>query len=148
MRKWLSGIFHNQEWERFESLMCLVFGETVLHAQISTKHAVSFQTMISPENLSSTRGTLVIRSPSLFSLNLPSSLPVYDARTVVVDFDSDLVKLAEVLPPFVGEVPFGSFVVVGYTCSVYNAAISGSSERAAHLGCNILWVIVCGIPKR
>ncbi|KAJ7095671.1 hypothetical protein C8R44DRAFT_890065 [Mycena epipterygia] len=154
MRKWLSGIFHNQEWERFESLMCLVFGETVLRAQISTKHAVSFQTMISPDNLSSSRDandmfnnsapadmfapvstsspSKVTASPSNYTASRSKTLlayndrvPVYDARNVVVDFDSDLVRLAEVLPPFVGEIPFGSFVVVGYTCSVYNAAISG-----------------------
>lgn len=48
MRKWISGIFHNQEWERFESLMCLVFAEHVLRAQISPKKALSFQTMMSP----------------------------------------------------------------------------------------------------
>lgn len=74
-------------------------------------------------------------------------VPVYDARKIVVDYDTDLTRLHELLPPFVGEVPFGSFIVVGYTCSVYNAAVNGTSERAPHLGCNILWVIVCGTPK-
>jgi len=60
MRKWVSGIFHNQDWERFESLMCLVFGEHTLRGQISTKHALSFQTMISPENLASTNGAFYL----------------------------------------------------------------------------------------
>ncbi|KAJ7114753.1 hypothetical protein C8R44DRAFT_880832 [Mycena epipterygia] len=164
MRKWLSGIFHNQEWERFESLMCLVFGETVLRAQISTKHAVSFQTMISPDNLSSSRDandmfnnsapadmfapvstsspSKVTASPSNYTASRSKTLlayndrvPVYDARNVVVDFDSDLVRLAEVLPPFVGEIPFGSFVVVGYTCSVYNAAISATNFHLHIMSC-------------
>lgn len=76
-----------------------------------------------------------------------NSVPVYDARKIVVDFDTDLACLDTVVPPFVGEIPFGSFVVVGYTCSVYHTAVSGSSERVAHLGCNILWAIVCGTPK-
>ncbi|KAJ6581757.1 hypothetical protein B0H19DRAFT_929623, partial [Mycena capillaripes] len=74
-------------------------------------------------------------------------VPVYDARKVVVDFESDLPRLDEVLPPFVGEVPFGSFIVVGYTCSMYHSTLSGSNERVANLGCNVLWVIVCGTPK-
>ncbi|KAJ7683322.1 hypothetical protein B0H17DRAFT_1227827 [Mycena rosella] len=175
MRKWISGIFHNQEWERFESLMCLVFGQKLLCAQISTKHALSFQTMISPDSLSSTKDTNncfdnsapadmfspVVSTkatktpvvPSNFSSSRAKTLlayndkvPIYDARKVVVDFDADLMRLDDVLPPFIGEVPFSSFVVVGYTCSVYNAAVSGSSERAPHLGCNILrmmWAQLC-----
>lgn len=57
MRKWLSGIFHNQEWERFQSLMCLVFGEHLLRAQISPKKALSFQTMISPVDATTDKGT-------------------------------------------------------------------------------------------
>ncbi|KAJ7640376.1 hypothetical protein DFH06DRAFT_1137830 [Mycena polygramma] len=176
MRKWISGVFHNQEWERFESLMCLVFGEQLLRAQISTKNAVSFQTMISPDSGSSTKdsddmfstsapadmfspvrstkATKTTSSPNKFSsarsktlLAYNDRVPIYDARKLVVDFDSDLGRLDEVLPPFIGEVPFGSFISVGYTCSVYNAAVSGTNERAAHLGCNVLWVIVCGTPK-
>lgn len=47
-RKWLSGVFHNQDWERFESLMCLVFGHHILYGQISPKKAISFQTMMNP----------------------------------------------------------------------------------------------------
>ncbi|KAJ6470778.1 hypothetical protein C8R47DRAFT_751799 [Mycena vitilis] len=177
MRKWISGVFHNQEWERFESLMCLVFGEQTLRAQISPKHAVSFQTMISPEHASSQKdsddlfntaapadmfspvkvtkkATKTTNTPNKFSSSRAKTLlahndrvPVYDARKNLVDFDTDLARLDEVLPPFIGEVPFGSFIVVGYTCSVYNAAVSGSSERVAHLGCNVLWVIVCGTPR-
>ncbi|KAJ7747474.1 hypothetical protein B0H16DRAFT_1461954 [Mycena metata] len=51
--KWLSGIMHNQEWERFESTMCLVFGELVLYAQLLSKHALAFQTMMSAASSSS-----------------------------------------------------------------------------------------------
>lgn len=75
-------------------------------------------------------------------------VPVYDARKKVVNFDTDIDLLDKKLPLFVGEVPFGSFIVVGYTCSTYQANLSGSNERVAHLGCNILWVIVCGTPSR
>jgi hypothetical protein len=48
-RKWLSGVFHNQDWERFEATTCLVFGEDTIYAQIDAKKAVAFQTMISPD---------------------------------------------------------------------------------------------------
>lgn len=47
-RKWISGVFHDQDWERFEALMCLLFAEKVMYAQITDK-AISLQTMISPD---------------------------------------------------------------------------------------------------
>jgi len=60
MRKWVSGIFHNQEWERFEALMCLIFGEDVMYSQISPKMAISFQTMISPELAGISKGAYLL----------------------------------------------------------------------------------------
>ncbi|KAJ7822379.1 hypothetical protein B0H14DRAFT_2598563 [Mycena olivaceomarginata] len=60
------------------------------------------------------------RAKTLLAYN--DRVPVYDARKVVVNFDTDLACLDAVVPPFVGEIPFGSFVVVGYTCSVYHTA--------------------------
>ncbi|KAJ7605400.1 hypothetical protein DFH06DRAFT_1020279 [Mycena polygramma] len=163
-RKWVSGIFHNQEWERFVALICLVFGEHVMRAQLSSKKSLSFQTMMSPADSSSTD-----QSDPIVSTATPSSsksrntskyvpahsktllahndfVPVYDARKTVVDFSSDLDRLDKTLPMFPGEIPFGSFIVVGYTCSSYLATLSGSNERVPHLGCNVLWVIVCGVP--
>jgi hypothetical protein len=83
---------------------------------------------------------------SLARFIMPCIVPVYDARKTPVDFETDLDKIADVLPSFTGEIPFGSFVVVGYTASVYKATLGGGSERVPHLGCNILWVIVCGTP--
>jgi hypothetical protein len=73
-------------------------------------------------------------------------VPVYDARKTPFNFESDLDKIADVLPLFTGEIPFSSFVVIGYTVSAYKAALGVGSERVPHLGCNILWVIVCGTP--
>jgi len=52
-KKWISGIFHNQDWERFESVVCLVLGEDLMYTQINNKKAVSFQTMISPPDTGS-----------------------------------------------------------------------------------------------
>ncbi|KAF6744186.1 hypothetical protein DFP72DRAFT_1078894 [Ephemerocybe angulata] len=78
-----------------------------------------------------------------FSLPNDVEIPVYDAREVVdLDFHRVLPRLAESLPPFAGEVPLGSFIVVGYTSTVYRA---GSGNMT--LGCNILWAIVVGTPE-
>ncbi|KAJ7085286.1 hypothetical protein C8R44DRAFT_752885 [Mycena epipterygia] len=179
MRKWLSGVFHNQDWERFEALMCLVFGEELMYAQLSKKKAIAFQTMISPADASGGGSSKAMEDrvdraapPGMFApvasttpakrgrspakpwtfasktlLSHTDPIPIYDARKVTLDFDADLSRLEKVLPKFNGtEVPVGSFVVVGYTCSSYNATLSNSTERVPHLGCNILWVIVCGTP--
>ncbi|KAJ6457541.1 hypothetical protein C8R47DRAFT_1227355 [Mycena vitilis] len=173
-RKWLSGIFHNQEWERFESLICLVFGEPILYAQLTPKKSMSFQTMMSPANATAAQDTdtAFAGAPSdMFAPLTPSKspakskspskpwnftsktllaahdkVPIYDARKVVLDFSADLERLDRVLPPFHGEIPFGSFVVVGYTVAGYKATLSAGGERVPHLGCNVLWAIVCGTP--
>ncbi|KAJ7255611.1 hypothetical protein C8J57DRAFT_1013282, partial [Mycena rebaudengoi] len=73
-------------------------------------------------------------------------VPVYDARKTVINFETDLDRLDKRLPLFTGEVPFGSFVVVGYTCTTYPGTLSGASTKVPHLGLNILWVILCGTP--
>jgi hypothetical protein len=73
-------------------------------------------------------------------------VPVYDARSSVVDFNTDLGRLDEVLPLFDEEIPFGSFVVVGYTVSVYRASLTAGGERVPQLGCNLVWAIVCRTP--
>ncbi|KAJ7733482.1 hypothetical protein B0H16DRAFT_1468073 [Mycena metata] len=174
MRKWVSGVFHNQEWERFESLMCLVFGEDLMYTQISPKKAVSFQTMLSPDSAGAVKDTdsrfkaeapsdmftpIKSKAPKKASPSKPSiktktllayneDVPIYDARKVVVDFQADLGRLNDVLPKFIGEIPFSSFVVVGYTASCYKGARGGSAEKVAQLGCNIVWVIVCGTPVK
>ncbi|KAJ7028866.1 hypothetical protein C8F04DRAFT_963544 [Mycena alexandri] len=157
LRKWVSGIFHNQEWERFEALMCLVFGRDILYAQINGKKAISFQSMISPENSSGSKGeclphhycclrALTGVSRHGHTVRQKRALPVYDARKTAFDFEFDLPRISAVLPSFTGEIPFSSFVVVGYTASTYNGALGGSTERVTHLGCNVIWVIVCGTP--
>ncbi|KAJ7137598.1 hypothetical protein C8R43DRAFT_1132186 [Mycena crocata] len=175
LRKWVSGVFHNQEWERFESYMSLVFGEPLLHAQLSPEKALSFQSMMSPAADNTSRGTAHTfakdapadmfapmaattspAKPKISSkkwtgttktlLSYDDTIPVYDARRTVIDWDKDLGRLDEALPRFNGEVPFASFIVVGYSVSCYNNALSGGSEKVPHLGCNLVWIIVVGTP--
>ncbi|KAJ7635505.1 hypothetical protein DFH06DRAFT_1336526 [Mycena polygramma] len=174
-RKYISGVFHDQDWERFESIVCLVFSEQTMYGQIEGK-AISFQTMISPDlrnaaDAAPERPTNNVPShmfskgspgkkpsPSKASSSRPSGpmktllayndiVPVYDARKTVIDFSSDLERLSDVLPIFPGEIPSGSFTVVGYTVASYMGAIGGGTERVPHVGCNILWAIVCGTPS-
>ncbi|KAJ7270155.1 hypothetical protein B0H12DRAFT_1178325 [Mycena haematopus] len=166
MRKWISGVFHDQDWERFEAILCLVFHETTMFSQITDK-AISFQTMLRrsegvnsgvPERMFSNRTPKKLAKgksapatqraanvKTLLAYN--DDIPVYDARRYVIDFDKDLDRLSQVLSRFSGEVPSGSFIIVGYTVSSYMATLSGGSTRLPHIGCNILFVIVCGTPS-
>ncbi|KAJ7854012.1 hypothetical protein B0H13DRAFT_2358667 [Mycena leptocephala] len=164
----------NSEWERMESVLCLTLGEPVLYAQLTPMNALSFQTMMSPANSTAIQESMdafanapadmftpVTPSKSPAKAKSPSKpwnftsktllachdkVPVYDARKIVIDFTTDLGRLDKILPAFNGEVPCGSFVVVGYTVSSYKASLSAGGERVPHLGCNILWAIVCGVP--
>ncbi|KAF8176661.1 hypothetical protein K438DRAFT_1607154, partial [Mycena galopus ATCC 62051] len=68
-------------------------------------------------------------------------VPVYDARSVDFDFASELPLIAEKLPRWHSEVPRDSFVVVGYTATTFT-----SKSKQVQLGCNLLWVILCGVP--
>lgn len=57
-------------------------------------------------------------------------------------------KLNEILPPFHGEVPVGSCVAVGHSISLY-AGKKEDEEKSgtkAHLGTNVLFVILLGTP--
>lgn len=76
-------------------------------------------------------------------------MPVYDAIGRTVNFQTDLALLGKPggMPLFDGEIPFGSFVVVGYTVSGWNAVPSVNTDkiRHPHLGCNIMWAIVLGV---
>ncbi|KAJ6452019.1 hypothetical protein C8R47DRAFT_1229578 [Mycena vitilis] len=168
-RKWIEGVLHDQDYERWESCTSLCFHANILYAQIRDK-AIQFQTMISPDvrNEQSSSSQSVANVPaSMFSSGSPKKsspsksrsagatktllayndpIPVYDARKIVINFDSDLSRLDQVLPLFPGEIPSGSFTVVGYTMASYMASLSGGAERVPHVGCNILWAIVCGTP--
>ncbi|KAJ7732513.1 hypothetical protein B0H16DRAFT_1247642, partial [Mycena metata] len=74
-------------------------------------------------------------------LNL-DTVPAYDARGVLFNFQSDLANLSK-LKAWEGEVPIGAFVVVGHSVSTYKGAANGV-KGMWHLGNNLLWVVVCG----
>lgn len=69
-------------------------------------------------------------------------MPVYDARVKSFDFDTDLENLDSILNRYQGQIPFGSFAVVGYTSAAYHSP----KNNTWMLACNIQWVIVLGTP--
>lgn len=75
-------------------------------------------------------------------------MPTFDARGVAFDFNNDIDKLAEILPPFDGEIPTGSFVVAGYTASTFLGQVAAQDKKQLMcVGCNLVWAIVCGTPN-
>lgn len=67
-------------------------------------------------------------------------MPVYDAREVEFNLERDADKI-EYLPRFEGEIPFGSFIVVGHSTSCY------PKNDVWALSLNLLWVIIIGTPS-
>ncbi|KAF6744859.1 hypothetical protein DFP72DRAFT_825131, partial [Ephemerocybe angulata] len=155
---------HTQEWERTVGFICMASGHSELHAQFS-RNALQFssranvsRTPNSPgdspgkgkkrpapssmfKSAASGSGSRV--STDSFSLPNDANVPVYDARNLkFLDFNTTLPRLST-LPAWTGgEIPQGSFIVVGYTMTIYRA-----NNGNLTLGCNIQWVIVVGTPE-
>jgi hypothetical protein len=70
------------------------------------------------------------------------SVPVYDCRSRIVDFNTDLNDLSA-FPLWRQEIPSGSFVVVAHTVAVYK---TGNGDWSLSL--NVLWVMLVGSPVR
>lgn len=66
---------------------------------------------------------------------------MFDAREQAFDINKDLNRMNQLLPRFEGEIPQGSFVIVGYTASVYKKG------EQVNLSCNIQWAVLLGTPE-
>ncbi|KAJ7229260.1 hypothetical protein C8J57DRAFT_1387555 [Mycena rebaudengoi] len=160
-RKWPTGLMHNQEYERFESFVCLAFGAAIVYGQLSNG-GLMFQSRMGPPKgtgsakditgsglVSLQKGYVATPVVTQNSLGFDDTIPVYDARNRRLNFQTDLPHLntKDILPLFQGEIPFGSFVVVGYTVTGWQAvpSINIDKIRHPHLGCNIMWAIVVGV---
>ncbi|KAH6902997.1 hypothetical protein BKA70DRAFT_1374066 [Coprinopsis sp. MPI-PUGE-AT-0042] len=162
-QKWLSGIFHSQEWERFVGFICTLFGHERLSAQLA-KDAIQFSTRAhygkggdsrssgstlskmfsnvkSPSTKGKSRSVASVTSDS-FALDFDADVPIYDARDVILDFNTDLDRLQD-LPRWDEEVPYGAFVIVGYTVAVFKA----DKTRSWTVSLNIHWAVVMGVPS-
>ncbi|KAJ7277025.1 hypothetical protein C8J57DRAFT_1223725 [Mycena rebaudengoi] len=82
------------------------------------------------------------------ALSFDEDVPIYDGRGVPMNFKTGLSRVST-LPLFVGEIPFGSFVMVAYTVTGWNTipASMQDSAKQPHIGCNILWAIVMGVQE-
>ncbi|KAF6763377.1 hypothetical protein DFP72DRAFT_801285 [Ephemerocybe angulata] len=162
-QKSITGIFHSQEWERTVGCIGTVFGHRVLHAQLSMD-AMQFTTRASfnrvdssPNGSSSVQSALFskIRSPAVgsrarasrvlntdtFSLDVESTIPVYDCRNMPLDLSQDLGRL-ETFTRWTEEIPYGSFVVVAYTVAVFRA----EKNKAWTVSFNLHWAMLLGTP--
>ncbi|KAG2022486.1 hypothetical protein CC2G_000228 [Coprinopsis cinerea AmutBmut pab1-1] len=156
----LQGKFHTQEFERFVGFVCMVFGFRELHANLA-RDSMHFVTRpISRQEDSPKGGNSDMfsqtRSPSTkqvasssrvvadnFVRESNNDVPIYDARKASdLNFTRDLPSLDKVLPAWRGEIPAGSFVMVGYTLAVYKSNVGNWT-----ISCNIHWAIVIGIAR-
>ncbi|KAJ7143168.1 hypothetical protein C8R43DRAFT_891868 [Mycena crocata] len=158
-------MLYNQDWERWESFMCTVFGEDFMYTPMSGMalhiaplgHAplrlqkgalpVNFTTRVASSTPTGTMTQVSSRATS--NLHFTYSLhqvPVYDATNRDFNFKTDLPGMASNLPLWEGEIPVRSFVVAGYTAASYKGN-GGGLPNQIHVGCNLMWAIVCGTPK-
>ncbi|KAF6751807.1 hypothetical protein DFP72DRAFT_1070845 [Ephemerocybe angulata] len=165
-QKYVTVIFHTQEWERTIGFIRTASGYPELYAQLS-RDALQFSTRSQstraptspgdtpPKKTRTAPSKLFRKAPQAsnssnsvaadnFSLPNDAEVPVYDARNAKsLDFHAVLPNLSKALPRYTGgEIPKGSFVMVGYTMTIYRA-----NNGNWTLGCNLQWVIVIGIPE-
>ncbi|KAJ2913796.1 hypothetical protein MD484_g6606, partial [Candolleomyces efflorescens] len=141
------------EWERFVGFICSVFDILELDAQI-WQEAIQFSTR--PSGSYGSGNDKTQSSPSIkvrasrsgqgssdpYSLAASDEVPVYDCRSRIVDFNTDLDNLSS-FPLWRQEIPSGSFIVVAHTVSVYK---TGNGDWSLSL--NVLWVMLVGSPVR
>ncbi|KAF6741369.1 hypothetical protein DFP72DRAFT_834254 [Ephemerocybe angulata] len=160
---------HSQEWQRTLGFIRTASSFATLHGQLA-RNALQFSSRgqasrgpaapaASPDGNGNTRevpSTMFVKptaedtstssTSASDNFSLPNDVtivPVYDARNSdTLDWNEVLPRLSETLPVYTGgEIPFGSFVFVGYTMTIY----LGNNNKWT-LGCNVLWVVILGSP--
>ncbi|KAJ7884629.1 hypothetical protein B0H14DRAFT_3432358 [Mycena olivaceomarginata] len=141
--KHIDVLLHSQDWERWEAFMCMCFWEAFMYTSMSDR-AMQFSTVkvkasaVKPEREEESDLPLGLLSPSKkkpatassslrpayksYSLTPNDTVPVYDARFTDFNFSTGLPTLDETLPLWTkGQIPCGSFVVVGYSPSSFSS---------------------------
>ncbi|KAJ7034422.1 hypothetical protein C8F04DRAFT_1183236 [Mycena alexandri] len=173
-RKYICVVLHSQDHQRWVAWNCLVFGQQYLFTPMTRsgihfgsvfhnpRTSVSQMTpqrrgeidqsssvMLSPMKASKAKAPKAKPqwtsngNRTKYSYMIDENIPIYDATNVQFDFRSELPELESKLARWTEEVPVGSFVVVGYTASSYTGK-AGEKGQQPHIGCNLLWVVVCG----
>ena len=81
---------------------------------------------------------------ALYGYWLTSTVPTYDARNTDFDIAHNLLLYIRKLPPFVGEIPTGSLVVVMYAANTYQKKVGSVKASDKTLSLNVQAVIVLG----
>ncbi|KAJ7902345.1 hypothetical protein B0H13DRAFT_1882593 [Mycena leptocephala] len=166
-RKFISLLYHNQDYERYEAFMCLCFNRVSLYTSMSEK-AIQMQTLLSPFGHADKRRKSVnkliryadqgpssnstlnwvpgVTYPKDYKLPFDAEIPVYNAIGKPFNFNNDLENVAN-LERWHDEIPIGSFCVVAYSASLYDGAARGQTGKHAHLGNNLLWIMIMGTLK-
>ncbi|KZT23615.1 hypothetical protein NEOLEDRAFT_1179854 [Neolentinus lepideus HHB14362 ss-1] len=163
-QKYLTGIFHTIEWERFASVVCTACNRTEGMAarldgsaiQFSTRAVQVQETNEGPSTPSrSNKSTASLYSPSkshsstgagsLGVLEPDDIVPVYDARLEVMDrpinFDKHIDRIPDMkLPRYRKEIRPESAVMVFYTVGQW------VKEGTSNVALNIQWVVLLASP--
>ncbi|KAF9051702.1 hypothetical protein BJ165DRAFT_1524611 [Panaeolus papilionaceus] len=166
-QKMVSVVLHKQEWERLVAFCCMIFNVDVIAAQVA-QSALQFSTRsdwdpnvvqgqastATPSPSQNSDDHMFTHSPSSatltaapsarssesMALSANANIPIYDARDTNFNFQNDINELHR-LPLWDGEIPRGSFVVVGYTLAAY------FPNQKWNLATNVRWVVVVGVPE-
>ncbi|KAF7976040.1 hypothetical protein HWV62_7942 [Athelia sp. TMB] len=158
----IEGVPQIVEWERMQSVLCMA--HNIPYANINMRAgAITFCTGKTLKKLYNSGGSSPAKNPATFlkkrpltagaqaavsPFKVPKStvtgdaiIPILDARGDEFNLESDLLELDKKLPLYLGEVPEGSCVWVGYTSTKYTG-----SNRAIGMNFNLMWVVVVGTP--
>ncbi|KAF7978622.1 hypothetical protein HWV62_45105 [Athelia sp. TMB] len=161
-RRTIKGVPQIVEWERMQAVLCMAFN--IPYANVDMRAGViTFCTGKTMRTGARSTSTSPVKNPNGFLKKVPAQapgtigsspfavakgtvtgngiIPILDGRGRTFNLEGDLLALDKKLPSFNGEVPEGSCVWVGYTCTKYE-----SETRGIGLNMNLMWVVVIGTP--
>ncbi|KAF7980409.1 hypothetical protein HWV62_38224 [Athelia sp. TMB] len=159
-RRTIKGVPQIVEWERMQASLCMAYNIPSANVDMRAG-AIVFCTAKTLGTASTSLTSSPVKNPTAFLKKVPAPIgnssspfafakgtvtgdaiiPILDARGRRFNMEHDLTALDKRLPTFEGEVPEGSCVWVGYTCTKYETQKKGSG-----LNMNLMWVVVMGTP--
>ncbi|KAF7981290.1 hypothetical protein HWV62_34203 [Athelia sp. TMB] len=159
-RRTIKGVPQIVEWERMQAVICMAYN--IPHASVDMRAgAIVYCTAKTLGTAPTSASNSPVKNPGAFLKKVPAAsggssspfahpkgtvtgnaiIPILDARGRRFNMEDDLTVLDKILPAFEGEVPEGSCVWVGSTCTKYTTQKKGSG-----LNMNLMWVVVMGTP--
>ncbi|KAJ6497118.1 hypothetical protein C8R47DRAFT_1212657 [Mycena vitilis] len=140
--KFLHLLFHNQDWERWEAFMLSEPENGYNNKQSPEKLPAGMTGGLKSAPGSPSKPRYAVKH----ALAHDDIVPVYNALGQDIDFEENLTAIFD-LPKWEGEIPRKSLIVVGHTTTTYEAQLAKKGPLAPHISCNLLWVVLCGLPK-